>query len=116
MHFFTLLTCLALTSTTGWAQYTLQQDYFEGGNFLSQFSFWNGADPTDGFVEYIDQGTAQAGGLVSSSAGSVRLGVNDRDVTTTGRQSVRLTSKQSYQSGLVILDLAHMPGGICGTW
>jgi beta-glucanase (GH16 family) len=29
---------------------------------------------------------------------------------------VRLTSKNSYTHGLVILDLAHMPGGVCGTW
>lgn len=116
MHLSTLLTYLALASTTGWAQYTLQQDYFEGGNFLDQFTFFTGEDPTKGFVDYVDQPTAQSAGLASSRGSSVYLGVNSRDTTTTGRQSVRLTSKQSYQSGLVILDLGHMPGGICGTW
>lgn len=29
---------------------------------------------------------------------------------------MRITSNRSYNHGLFILDLAHMPGGICGTW
>lgn len=33
-----------------------------------------------------------------------------------GRDSVRLTSKASYTHGLVIIDLAHMPGSVCGSW
>lgn len=37
--------------------------------------------------------------------------------TSSGRPSVRLTSKNSYSAGTaIILDVAHMPGGICGTW
>lgn len=116
MHYTTFLYCLLATSTTGWAQYTLQQDFFEGGNFFDQFNFWTASDPTQGFVEYVDQGTAQAGGMISNGNGSIMMGVNSQDQTSTGRQSVRLTSKQTYQSGLVVLDLAHMPGGICGTW
>ena len=43
------------------------------------------------------------------------MGVDHTNVTPNGRPSVRLTSKKSYDSGLVILDLAHMPVG-CGTW
>ncbi len=45
------------------------------------------------------------------------MGVDHTNIaTSSGRASVRLTSQKSYNHGLVILDLAHMPGGICGTW
>jgi len=33
-----------------------------------------------------------------------------------GRNSVRLVSKKSWTHGLFIADIAHMPGGVCGTW
>ncbi|CAG8975865.1 hypothetical protein HYALB_00011115, partial [Hymenoscyphus albidus] len=33
-----------------------------------------------------------------------------------GRKSVRITSKKSWTHGLFVADIAHMPGGICGTW
>jgi hypothetical protein len=45
------------------------------------------------------------------------MGVDHSNVASgSGRQSVRLTSKKSYTHGLIVLDLSHMPGGICGTW
>lgn len=115
MHFSTLLTLIAMGSTTGWAAYVLEDDYMNG-DFFSQFSFWTGADPTNGFVDYVDQGTAQGTGLINSGGGKIFMGVNDTAVQQSGRQSVRLTSQKSYQSGLVVIDVAHMPGGVCGTW
>lgn len=33
-----------------------------------------------------------------------------------GRGSVRIESKKTYNKGLFIVDIKHMPGGICGTW
>lgn len=33
-----------------------------------------------------------------------------------GRNSVRISSKATYNHGLIILDLAHMPASTCGTW
>ena len=33
-----------------------------------------------------------------------------------GRDSVRIESKKSYTKGLFIVDVKHMPGGVCGTW
>jgi len=34
-----------------------------------------------------------------------------------GRDSVRITSKQAWGTGsLVVVDLAHVPGGQCGSW
>lgn len=44
------------------------------------------------------------------------MGVDYKNAAPGGRQSVRITSNASYKHGLIILDLAHMPGGICGTW
>ncbi|KAA6410314.1 MAG: putative endo-1,3(4)-beta-glucanase [Lasallia pustulata] len=33
-----------------------------------------------------------------------------------GRTSVRISTKETLTHGLIISDIAHMPGGICGTW
>ena len=45
------------------------------------------------------------------------MGVDNTNVASgSGRNSLRLTSTASYNHGLIILDLAHMPGGQCGTW
>lgn len=45
------------------------------------------------------------------------MGVDSTNVASgRGRDSVRVSSKKSYNHGLIILDLDHMPGGACGTW
>ena len=45
------------------------------------------------------------------------MGVDSSNVASgRGRNSLRLSTKKIYNHGLVILDLAHMPGGACGTW
>lgn len=45
------------------------------------------------------------------------MGVDDTNVATgRGRNSIRIESKKIYNHGLFILDLAHMPGGQCGSW
>lgn len=74
-----------------------------------------GPDPTHGFVNYVDRGAAQAAGMISSSGGTY-MGVDHTNVAPGGRQSVRIESNTKYTHGLIILDLAHMPGSICGTW
>ena len=99
------------------AGYTLEQNYLAGGNFFDQFTFFTAADPTDGFVQYVDQGTASSNGYINATSSSVYIGTDYTNVaSSSGRESVRITSNAAYDSGLVILDLAHMPGGICGTW
>ncbi|CAK4031841.1 glycoside hydrolase family 16 [Lecanosticta acicola] len=118
MHFSTLLnTGIAITlfSTSGRAGYVLQDDYFSG-NFFDNFDFFDSPDPTHGFVEYQSQNDASSAGLISSSSNNAKMLVDSSNVTPDGRPSVRLTSKKSYSSGLVVLDVDHMPGGICGTW
>ncbi|KIW92298.1 uncharacterized protein Z519_07282 [Cladophialophora bantiana CBS 173.52] len=111
--FLVTLAGLVSLSTAG---YVLEDDY-SVDQFFSMFDFFTDADPTNGYVQYVDQNTAQSGGLISTDNGAVYMGVDHTNVASgSGRQSVRLTSKKSYTHGLIILDLSHMPGGICGTW
>ena len=98
------------------AQYILQDDY-STTSFANMFDFYTGADPTAGYVTYVDQSTAETTGLFSTNNGSIYIGVDSTNVASgSGRNSVRLTSTASYNHGLIVLDLAHMPGGQCGTW
>ena len=92
-------------------QYQLQKDYFETG-FYDNFDFFDGSDPTNGFVQY----TGQNDNLISSSSTGAEMRVSTDQTTPNGRPSIRITSKDSYQNGLIVLDVGHMPGGICGTW
>lgn len=68
-------------------------------------------------VKYVSQSDAQSAGLINTSPEGVYMGVDHTSSAgVDGRKSVRLTSKASYNRGLVILDLAHMPASTCGTW
>ncbi|KAE8148020.1 concanavalin A-like lectin/glucanase domain-containing protein [Aspergillus avenaceus] len=110
----TLSHLLCLWAPFATAAYTLKDDYGTGFTFFDQFSFFTGADPTNGFVKYVDRGTAQNTGLISAEG--TYMGVDHTNVAGDGRPSVRITSNKSYNQGLFILDLAHMPGSVCGTW
>jgi hypothetical protein len=49
--------------------------------------------------------------------GQVYMGVDSTNVASgRGRDSIRISTINTYNHGLFILDLAHMPGGACGTW
>ena len=112
----TLFTSLLLMSSGSWARYLLEDDYMLG-DFFDRFSFWTAADPTHGFVIYQSEDESRSHGLIGRGAGGgASFGVDSMSKTPQGRPSVRLTSKKSYQFGLFILDVLHMPGGICGTW
>ena len=102
------------------AAYTLADSY-DHTNFFSEFSFFSGADPTNGLVAYQSASsankTALAGYTNNAGVNSVYLGV---DHTTSlsgaaGRASTRVSSNKAYTHGLFIADIAHMPEG-CGTW
>jgi len=115
MSFSTLI--LALFVGLSVAGYTLEDDYLSGGNFFDQFTFFTDSDPTGGFVQYVDHSTASNSGYINASSSAVYIGTDYTNVaSSSGRESVRITSNKAYDSGLVILDLGHMPGGICGTW
>ncbi|KAF2281362.1 uncharacterized protein EI97DRAFT_27378 [Westerdykella ornata] len=114
MHFSTFLSGAALLRLSI-AGYVLEDDYMK--DFFGSFDFFTAPDPTQGFVQYVDQSLAQQMGLInSSSTGPITLAVDSTKVTPQGRPSVRLSSKKTYNSGLlVVLDVSHMPTG-CGTW
>ncbi|KAL4784172.1 concanavalin A-like lectin/glucanase domain-containing protein [Aspergillus varians] len=109
----TLLPAVGLAAKLASAAYVLQDDY-SPDVFFDQFEFFTGADPTNGHVDYVDRGTAESTGLISTGS-SVYMGVDHTNIASSGRQSVRLSSTQTYHHGLFIIDLAHMPTG-CGTW
>ncbi|KAI9669442.1 MAG: hypothetical protein M1831_000479 [Alyxoria varia] len=92
--------------------YTIKDDY-NPQSFFSMFEFFTEPDPTHGYVKYVDNGTASSSGLAKTENGAAYMGVGD-DVEG-GRQSVRLTSTQTYDNGLFVIDIEHMPTG-CGTW
>ena len=92
----------------------IESDY-EPWNFFNQFTFFTGHDPTNGFVDYVNQSVAEATGLIRITDDQVYIGVDDTNVTPNGRPSVRITSNMAYEHGLILLDLEHMPYG-CGTW
>ncbi|KAF2836328.1 glycoside hydrolase family 16 protein [Patellaria atrata CBS 101060] len=97
------------------AGYGLEDDY-STVNFFNMFNFFDGNDPTHGFVDFVDQGTAWNSGLIKIKDNRVYMGVDYTNRAPNGRASVRISSKKAYNQGLIILDLDHMPGPICGVW
>jgi hypothetical protein len=93
---------------------------WHGESFLDYFNFHTGSDPTNGFVTYLDKSSAESAGLIKvNDGGSVYIGVDHKTTLSTtgkGRDSVRIGSKKYYDQSLVIADIAHMPGSICGSW
>lgn len=85
-------------------------------NFFSNFDFYDSADPTNGFVEYVSASEASGSGLAGYVNDMVYLGSDHTtDNPTSGRSSTRLTSQLSWTKGLFLADIVHMPVG-CGVW
>ncbi|KAL9597089.1 MAG: hypothetical protein Q9219_005372 [cf. Caloplaca sp. 3 TL-2023] len=98
------------------ASYSLKDDYVTD-KFFDMFTFDTIDDPTHGYVNFVDQATARSSGMIDSNDGAVELRVDSTNVASgRGRNSLRLTSKASYNRALIVLDLAHMPGNACGMW
>ncbi|KAI0409757.1 glycoside hydrolase family 16 protein [Xylaria palmicola] len=96
--------------------YTIQDSY-DASNFFESFEFFDGPDPTNGFVKYADAVTANATGLAGYANDGIYLGVDYQTTNpAAGRASVRLTTKKSYTHGLIIADIAHQPAPACGSW
>ena len=62
--------------------------------FLDAFGFFDGSDPTHGFVDFVDQHDALALGLVTLSDGQIMMKAETTD-TTLKRRSVRVQTKVS---------------------
>ncbi|KAL8949147.1 MAG: hypothetical protein Q9222_004728 [Ikaeria aurantiellina] len=102
--------CLAQMREPGDPTESRRHGVAEGGEDIDD-------DPTHGFVNYVDQATAQSNGMLDTKDGAVTLRVDSTKIASgRGRDSLRLTSKANYNHGLVVLDLAHMPGNACGMW
>jgi len=116
----TTLTVFFSVLKTAQAAYTLVHDH-SGDAFFRNFDFFTDPDPTNGDVKFESMADADATGIAKliddgTATQAVYLGVDTESQAPEGRGSVRVQSKQSYQHALVIADIAHMPGGVCGTW
>ncbi|GLB36525.1 putative glycoside hydrolase family 16 protein [Lyophyllum shimeji] len=89
----------------------------QGTNFYDGWTFFIGPDtPTQGIVEYVDEGTARANGLLEvNSAGNAIMRVETTPNVPDLRKSIRITTNTQFNGGLVVMDAVHMPTG-CGTW
>ncbi|THH17556.1 hypothetical protein EW146_g3274 [Bondarzewia mesenterica] len=95
-----------------------QVDYHGGSTFLDDWDFFTSTDPTKGYVNYVDKNTAVSSGLAYlQSDGAYVLAVDDTTTLPSGarRNSIRISSKKTYNGGLFIADFWAMPTG-CGTW
>jgi len=107
-----LVLCLGISTAQKW---TLE-DNWSGSNFLANFDFWSSGDPTHGYVHYVTQAVAQQNGLLNISGNTVFIYTDHTNkATSPGRMSVRISSKKTYNGGLFVFDLTHMPTG-CGNW
>lgn len=113
-------------STSNSLVYQLDKSY-EGEDFFDKFNYYSDADPTHGYVTYVNKEDAQRMGLASiNSDGSFRMKVDDQTTLTqttdysgvngVGRASVRIEGQDTWTKGLWIADFSHMPGSTCGTW
>lgn len=97
--------------------------------FFDAFDFSGRSDPANGFVKYQDMKSALDSHLTRiidyvyedhDNATRIMtdllyLGVDSQNITPTGRPSLRLESKETFNQGLFVADIYHMPGG-CGVW
>jgi hypothetical protein len=97
------------------ANYNLKNAWY-GGDIISNFSYFTGADPTNGYVYYASQQQAASWGYTFVKNNQAWIKSDNTAVASgSGRGSVRLQSYQTYTKGLFIFDVVHMPWGM-GTW
>jgi len=105
-------TAVAASSTSTWKVF---QSY-SGNDFFNGWDFFVGADPTNGAVTFLNMNDAKGADLAYvNDAGNFIMAVETTPQVASTRKSVRITTKQSYNGALIILDAKHMPTG-CGTW
>ncbi|EJU03692.1 glycoside hydrolase family 16 protein [Dacryopinax primogenitus] len=92
-------------------------DKFQGTNFFDDWDFFTESDPTHGLVNYLGASDALNAGLISTTASQATMKVDDTTSLASGqrRSSVRISTKKSFDSGLIILDIDAMPHG-CAIW
>lgn len=105
-----------VTSSSGTGSYKRVQQN-RGSSFWSggSWDFWSYADPTHGQVKFASEQSAKSQGLIGIKDGAAFMRASNKDISGSNRPSVRFQSKQAYDSGLIIFDVAKMPVG-CATW
>lgn len=105
--------------------YQLSEEY-TADNFFEKFDFFESTytsgdswDDTHGYVRYRNQADAESMGLISTSNGQIYLGPDANstyDPDGKGRDSIRITSKSTYNQGLMVAKFSHLPVQACGAW
>lgn len=106
-----LLTAFPVSASS--PQYKLTET-FQGQDFFNHFEFETSADPTHGYVDYVDQSRAQRMNLISVDPATqhVFLRVESKHkYYSGGRPSVRLRSKSLFNQGIILFDAYHIPDG-----
>ncbi|EIM82836.1 uncharacterized protein STEHIDRAFT_102256 [Stereum hirsutum FP-91666 SS1] len=112
-----LISGLSSSSVTS-AQAFVLQDVYVGDAFFKGFHWETMNDPTHGRVNYVSQSAARQANLSYASNDKFVMRADDTTKVwkrARGRDSVRISSKQTYDDALFVLDLEHMPEG-CATW
>ncbi|KAJ3563751.1 hypothetical protein NP233_g8741 [Leucocoprinus birnbaumii] len=93
------------------------QVHYEGESFFNDWNFESGNDPTHGLVNYQSRDQALSKKLAYVQDGVTVLTVDTGSTLPTSgkRDSVRISTKQSWNAGLFIADFAYMPFG-CSVW
>lgn len=108
----TVATPISTQTSSPWK---LQQSH-SGQTFFDDWDFFTLPDPTSGIVDFLNENDGRSNGLVDvNSQGNAIMRVETTPTVQGNRKSIRITTKQSYNGGLVILDAVHMPTG-CGVW
>ena len=100
------------TGTTTARSYQLVNDY-SGSTFFDGFYFYTAADPTGGMIQYVDKTEAKKTGLIGLKDGNAIMKIASGDRNDGIQKSVRISTEDSFTTGLVMLDAVHMPTG-CG--
>ncbi|TKA61768.1 hypothetical protein B0A55_12056, partial [Friedmanniomyces simplex] len=100
--------------------FSLVADY-SGSSFFDGFTTFTGTDPTNGIVAYVSMQEAAAKHYVGfidnrvTNSTNAYIGVDYTSVTA-NRESVRLSSKATYDVGTIIaMDVVHVPAAY-GSW
>ncbi|KAI9478623.1 MAG: hypothetical protein EXX96DRAFT_619547 [Benjaminiella poitrasii] len=84
--------------------------------FFESFNFCMDGDPTHDFVQYVNQSESTADKLTYTQGDQVVMKTDNTTANATNRrQSVRITSKALFESGLFAFYMKHISIG-CSTW
>lgn len=101
----------------------MRTDSYVGQDFFDKWEFFHEADPSNGLVDYVDYDAAVHSHMVGASANEVFMSADTVTVLDStndltggkGRRSLRLESFKTFQSGLFVIQVKHIPTG-CGIW